>query len=206
MSSFPFCLFVFVERTHCLLKSVHFCSYSSSRFHYSPFFVFSLSEQCLSYSHRQPEFQLYFFQLPNQQYNLQLFSLSVSSQPCKWSRYTTSRSYTPNRYALWRQSRLMQMKISAHFFWCSGKKAQKLVSNSNPKMLRRLNWTSDKVPLHCVASLHLCNCSDSLFNFVLVTHHPLFQITLILNNNIGLSLSEPLQLYQRQSRDDSSAG
>ena len=36
-------------------------------------------------------------------------------------------------------------------------------------------------------------------------HHPLFQITPLLNNNIGLSLSEPLQLYQKQSLD-SSAG
>ena len=106
----------------------------------------------------------------------------------------------------WRQSRLMRMKTLAHLFWCATRKAhQKLVSNSNPKMLRRLNWTSDKVPLHCVASLHLCNCSYSLFNFVLVTHHPLFQITPVLNNNIGLSLSEPLRLYQRQSCD-SSAG
>ena len=34
-------------------------------------------------------------------------------------------------------------------------------------------------------------------------HHPLFQITPVLNT--GLSLSEPLQLYQRQSLD-SSAG
>ena len=38
-------------------------------------------------------------------------------------------------------------------------------------------------------------------------HYPtsLFQITLVLDNNIGLSLSVPLQLYQKQLLD-SSAG
>ena len=34
---------------------------------------------------------------------------------------------------------------------------------------------------------------------LLVIHHPLFQITPVLNT--GLSLSEPLQLYKRQSLD-----
>ena len=35
----------------------------------------------------------------------------------------------------------------------------------------------------------------------LTQHHPPFQITPVLDNNIGLSLSEPLQLYQKQSLD-----
>ena len=33
-------------------------------------------------------------------------------------------------------------------------------------------------------------------DLLLTQQHPLFQITPVLNNNIGLSLSEPLQLYQ----------
>ena len=32
-------------------------------------------------------------------------------------------------------------------------------------------------------------------DLLVIHHHPLFQITPLLNNNIGLSLSEPLQLY-----------
>ena len=56
----------------------------------------------------------------------------------------------------WRQSRLMQIKTWAHLFWCSGKQAQKLVSNSNPKMLRRLNWTWKLVFTLWAAPGHLC--------------------------------------------------
>ena len=56
----------------------------------------------------------------------------------------------------WRQSRLMQIKTWAHLFWCSGKKAQKLVSNSNPKMLGRLNWTWKLVFTLRAAPGHLC--------------------------------------------------
>ena len=33
-------------------------------------------------------------------------------------------------------------------------------------------------------------------DLLVIHHHPLFQITLVLDKNIGLSLSEPLQLYK----------
>ena len=45
--------------------------------------------------------------------------------------------------------------------------------------------------------------SNSHPDLLLTHHHPLFQITRVLNT--GLSLSEPLQLYHKQSLD-SSAG
>ena len=34
-------------------------------------------------------------------------------------------------------------------------------------------------------------------DLLVIHHHPLFQIAPVLDNNLGLSLSEPLQLYQK---------
>ena len=63
-------------------------------------------------------------------------------------------------------------------------------------------------PLSYPKGHHLLAPSGALIAIpdLLLTHHPtFFQITPVLKNNIELSLSEPLQLYQKQSLD-SSAG
>ena len=62
-------------------------------------------------------------------------------------------------------------------------------------------------PMYCEYIVSSVRSSNSHPNLLLIHHHPpttqLFQITpvLVLDNNIGLSLSESLQLYQRQSLD-----
>ena len=68
-----------------------------------------------------------------------------------------------------------------------------------------LCWKSDQTSAFKSAP----NCCQHVYSHpdlqVMHHHHPLFQITPVLDNNIGLSLSEPIQLFQKQSVD-SSAG
>ena len=49
--------------------------------------------------------------------------------------------------------------------------------------------------MYFLGILNMCISPDLL----VIQQHPLFQITPVLDNNIGLSLSEPLELYQGQS-------
>ena len=77
-------------------------------------------------------------------------------------------------------------------------------SSNSPRTdgyMRECNSRQNIRSSHFISSVRSSNSHPDL----LVTHHPLFQITPVLDNNIGLSLSEPLQLYQKQSLD-SSAG
>ena len=55
--------------------------------------------------------------------------------------------------------------------------------------------------MYFLGILNMCVSPDLL----VIQQHPLFQITPVFDNNIRLSLSEPIQLYQKQSLD-SSAG
>ena len=75
-------------------------------------------------------------------------------------------------------------------------------SSNSPRTdgyMRECNSRQNIRSSHFISSVRSSNSHPDL----LVTHHPLFQITPVLNT--GLSLSEPQQLYQGQSLD-SSAG
>ena len=86
-----------------------------------------------------------------------------------------------------------KMPKNSQFWACFG-----VFEQSN---LFRLNFAV-AVKLYFVSSVRSSNSHPDLL-VIQQQHHPLFQITPVLNT--GLSLSEPLQLYQRQSLD-SSAG
>ena len=74
--------------------------------------------------------------------------------------------------------------------------------SQGPKMSRVQGGTSNSPVEVIFSSVRSSNSHPDLL-LTQHQHHPLFQITPVLNT--GLSLSEPLQLYQRQSLD-SSAG